>query len=143
MDTALERMTRELNEHATLVAAMQPLLAKVEAVGRAICASFGSGAAIRSILGVGPGGDASRARSPPPILSRRARAIRRIAKKARGAEPPPREYPPLRTFRTGSAQIGQLSMNGPIGPYPQLGQRLAMIGPDGWGNGLRCTGQVP
>ena len=36
------------------------------------------------------------------------------------------ELPPsLRTLRTGSAQTGQLSMNGPMGPYPQLGHVLA------------------
>src|SRR5262245_30482516 len=38
--------------------------------------------------------------------------------------PPPR--PPPRTPRTGSAHIGQLSENGPIGWYPQFGQVLDM-----------------
>jgi len=36
------------------------------------------------------------------------------------AEPP---LPP----RTDSAQIGQLSVNGPIGLYPQLGHDLATV----------------
>src|SRR5262249_58106099 len=41
-------------------------------------------------------------------------------------QPVPRVWSP-RTLRTGSAQIGQLSVNGPTGPYPQLGHVLAMV----------------
>ena len=38
----------------------------------------------------------------------------------------PGRSPPLRTLRTGWRGSGRLSMNGPIGPYPQLGHRLDM-----------------
>src|SRR5947209_20397340 len=65
----------------------------------------------------------SAATSTPPITHRSRLPGRKPA-------------PSLRTLRTGSAQIGQLSVNGPIALYPQLGHVLAMGPLAGWGSAV-------